>query len=86
MGWNDVELMGNSKFLEGVDASSYFYFIHTYYSEIEDKDWILGEVEYGIKFPCIVGKGNMLATQFHPEKSHRIGLRIVDNFVREVYQ
>ncbi len=84
MGWNDVEISGDSKFLEGINTSSYFYFIHTYYSEIDDKEWILGEVEYGLRFPCIVGRGNMIATQFHPEKSHKIGLRIVENFVRHV--
>jgi imidazole glycerol-phosphate synthase subunit HisH len=82
MGWNDVELKGKSKFLEGVDTSSYFYFIHSYYPEIEDHSWSLGEVNYGDTFSCIVGKDNLIATQFHPEKSHKVGLKIVENFVR----
>lgn len=84
MGWNEVEITGNSKFLESIHSPSYFYFIHTYYPEIENRDWIMGEVEYGVRFPCIVGKGNMIATQFHPEKSHKIGLKIINNFVRHV--
>lgn len=84
MGWNEVEIKGKSKFLEGIDQSSYFYFIHSYYPEIEDKNWSLGEVTYGKRFSCIVGKDNMIATQFHPEKSHKAGLRIVENFVRNV--
>jgi imidazole glycerol-phosphate synthase subunit HisH len=82
MGWNDVEFTGHSKFLEGVNSNSYFYFIHSYYPEIKDESWMLGRVFYGKQFPCIVGKGNMIATQFHPEKSHKAGLKIVENFVR----
>lgn len=84
MGWNDVRIGGDSRFLEGIESGGFFYFIHSYYPEIGDPRWILGEVEYGVRFPCIVGRGNMIATQFHPEKSHRAGLRIVENFVRAV--
>ncbi len=86
MGWNDVEFIRNSRFLDGIETSSYFYFIHTYYPEVTDREWIIGEVEYGVKFPCIVGKGNLIATQFHPEKSHVKGLRIIENFVKHVYK
>lgn len=85
MGWNEVEICGKSKYLEGINDSSYFYFIHTYYPELTDREWILGEVEYGVRFPCIVGKNNIIATQFHPEKSHNIGLHIIENFVKYVY-
>jgi glutamine amidotransferase len=82
MGWNNVELKGKSKFLNGIDTLSYFYFIHSYYPVIEDHSLSLGEVNYGETFSCIVGKDNMIATQFHPEKSHKVGLKIVENFVR----
>ena len=84
MGWNNVVLRGESRFLDGVSSGSYFYFIHSYYPVVEDESWIIGEVEYGVKFPCIVGRGNCIATQFHPEKSHNAGLKIVENFVRSV--
>ncbi len=84
MGWNSVEIVRESPFLAGVPSPSYFYFIHSYYPVVEDREWIMGEVDYGVRFPCIVGKGNLIATQFHPEKSHRIGLKIVENFVRAV--
>lgn len=84
MGWNGVEMVRQSPFLAGIESGSYFYFIHTFYPEIEDPGWVLGSVEYGVPFPCIVGKGNMIATQFHPEKSHHVGLKIVENFVRLV--
>ncbi|HON78408.1 MAG TPA: imidazole glycerol phosphate synthase subunit HisH [Spirochaetota bacterium] len=83
MGWNNVVLRNESQYLEGVDSGSYFYFIHTYYPEVKDRDWVIGEAEYGVTFPCIVGKGNVIATQFHPEKSHHVGLKIIENFVRK---
>lgn len=86
MGWNDVRLSGNNPYLASVPSGSYFYFIHSYYPEIADPAWVVGEVDYGITFPCIVGKGNVIATQFHPEKSHRVGLRIIENFVTAVRQ
>lgn len=84
MGWNQVELRKDSPFLEDIPSGSYFYFIHTFYPRVEDSSWIMGETEYGVRFPCIVGRGNCIATQFHPEKSHKTGLKIIENFVRYV--
>ncbi len=84
MGWNTVELEHEAPCLAGVPSGSYFYFIHSYYPQVRDLSWVIGEVEYGDRFPCIVGKGNVIATQFHPEKSHTTGLRIIENFVRTV--
>lgn len=84
MGWNTVELAQESKYLDTVASPSYFYFIHSYYPEIKDRSWVIGEAQYGDYFPCIVGKGNIIATQFHPEKSHTVGLKIIENFVRAV--
>lgn len=84
MGWNTVDLLHESTALDGIPSGSYFYFIHSYYPEVRDLSWVIGEVEYGKSFPCIVGKGNIIATQFHPEKSHTVGLKIVENFVRAV--
>jgi glutamine amidotransferase len=81
MGWNTVDLVNNNKYFDSIDSNNYFYFIHSYYPQIIDKDWIVGEVNYGINFPCVVGKGNIIATQFHPEKSHKFGLKIIENFV-----
>lgn len=84
MGWNTVEVKKDSVYLNSVSTNSYFYFIHSYYPEIKDNNWVIGEVTYGETFPCIVGKGNIIATQFHPEKSHSVGLKIIENFVRTV--
>lgn len=83
MGWNQVKLLQNNIYLDGIEDNSFFYFIHTYHPVIEEGDWIIGECEYGYSFPCIAGKGNVLATQFHPEKSHNVGLKIIENFVRK---
>jgi len=84
MGWNSVTFKGESPFLEGVPQESYFYFIHSYHPVADDPSWVLGETTYSETFPCIVGRKNCIATQFHPEKSHRFGLKIVENFVRAV--
>ncbi len=80
MGWNSVEIKQESDFLRNI-PDNYFYFIHSYYPQPEDTSWIIGEAEYGTKFTCIVGKDNLFATQFHPEKSHTAGLKIIENFV-----
>lgn len=84
MGWNSVKLKGSSPFLEGIPDESYFYFIHSFHPAPVSDEWTLGEAEYGLKFPCIAGKGNLIAAQFHPEKSHKWGLKIVENFVKKV--
>jgi len=83
MGWNQVKLHGNSKFMKGIPDNSYFYFIHSFHPSLNDNSWLIGSAEYGIEFPCIVGKNNIIATQFHPEKSHKFGLKIIENFVKE---
>lgn len=82
MGWNQVNFRKKSVFLDGIDNLSYFYFIHSYYPVAEDDSWVIGESEYGPVFPCIVGKNNIFASQFHPEKSHNSGLKIIENFSR----
>jgi imidazole glycerol-phosphate synthase subunit HisH len=84
MGWNNVDIIQESQVLAGIPSGSYFYFIHSYYPEIRDRSWVIGEVDYGSNFPCIVGRENIIATQFHPEKSHTVGLKIIENFVRTV--
>jgi glutamine amidotransferase len=83
MGWNSIEFARESKFLKGIPSGEYFYFIHTFYPQPADESVVLGTSEYGVKFACIVEKGNLLAAQFHPEKSHNAGLKIIENFVRD---
>ena len=85
MGWNSASMARESKFFKSIPDGNYFYFIHSFYPVLEDDTWGIATTEYGIKFPCVVGKSNIIATQFHPEKSHNNGLKIIENFVNEVY-
>jgi glutamine amidotransferase len=84
IGWNTVRFRASHPLLEGVPDESYFYFVHSYYVEPADPVAIVGETDYGVTFASIVAHGNVFATQFHPEKSSGIGLRIYRNFARLV--
>ncbi|WP_407400242.1 imidazole glycerol phosphate synthase subunit HisH [Treponema sp.] len=82
MGWNDIEICnGGSKLLEGIDAHSDFYFVHSYVIQPEDENVIKGYANYGIKVPSVIEKDNLTVFQFHPEKSGKAGLKILENFV-----
>ncbi|MBN2418605.1 MAG: imidazole glycerol phosphate synthase subunit HisH [Deltaproteobacteria bacterium] len=82
MGWNSVELKTGHPLFEGVEPDSEFYFVHSYYPAPESGDKILGETNYGITFTSVILSDNLVAVQFHPEKSGRPGLKILDNFCR----
>ena len=81
MGWNSVSLGPAHPALAGIPTGSYFYFVHSYYAELEDASGVAGTTEYGVPFCSIYAKDNLVATQFHPEKSGPTGLRIYQNFV-----
>ncbi len=82
MGWNDVEICnGGSRLLEGVSNHSDFYFVHSYVIQPEDPSVIKGYADYGMMVPSIVEKDNLTVFQFHPEKSGKAGLKILENFV-----
>jgi imidazole glycerol-phosphate synthase subunit HisH len=82
IGWNTVRFRAHHPLLEGVPDDSYFYFVHSYFVDPTDPSTIVGETDYGVTFASIVARGNVFATQFHPEKSAGIGLRIYRNFAR----
>ena len=82
MGWNQVKQKIDHPVFEGVPDNSNFYFVHSYYVDPEDKSLVAGTTEYGVEFCSIIIKGNVVGTQFHPEKSGDLGLRIYDNFLR----
>ena len=82
MGWNTVELRYAHPVFEGVPSGSYFYFVHSYYPRPADDGVVLGETEYGLRFASVVARDNLVATQFHPEKSGEHGLRLYANFLR----
>lgn len=82
MGWNTVRLAEPHPLFDGVAQDSYFYFVHSYYPSPDDHSIVIGETEYeGVTFPSVVGRENVVATQFHPEKSGEDGLRLYANFV-----
>jgi len=80
MGWNGVEVKRDHPLFEGVDPESEFYFVHSYYPSPADPGTVLGETHYGTRFSSVIAAKNLLAVQFHVEKSGRPGLRILSNF------
>jgi imidazole glycerol-phosphate synthase subunit HisH len=82
MGWNELKLQKPDPFIEGVAAGSFVYFVHSYYAAPASSDITLASVDHGVEFPAIVHRGNIWATQFHPEKSQKVGERLLDNFAR----
>jgi len=83
MGWNNASFAGKSPLLEGIDDGTYFYFVHSYYV-VPEEDVAVTKTGYGLEFVSGIEKGNIFATQFHPEKSQSAGLRILKNFAEKV--
>ncbi|HEO72375.1 MAG TPA: imidazole glycerol phosphate synthase subunit HisH, partial [Candidatus Hydrogenedentes bacterium] len=82
MGWNDLPTRKASPLFEGVRDDACFYFAHSYYVECDNEDAVLCTTHYGHDFVSGIALGNIYGTQFHPEKSHANGLRVVRNFIR----
>src|SRR5574340_717696 len=82
MGWNRVEFRQGHPVFAGIPEAAEFYFVHAYYPAPADEGWIAGRTDYGIRFCAAVAKDNLVAVQFHPEKSGRPGLALLANFCR----
>ena len=80
MGWNEVRVLQPHPLLEGIDAGDEFYFVHGYFPQPEDQANVYAVTDYESEFASAVGQKNYFATQFHPEKSGRVGLRLLANF------
>jgi glutamine amidotransferase len=81
MGWNQVSHRGRLRLFAGVPDDAYFYFVHSYYPVLEERDDLpVAWCDYGIRFAAAIERGPIWATQFHPEKSQRWGLRLLENF------
>ena len=80
MGWNEVKAVQPHPVLEGIEAGDEFYFVHGYYPDPQDKAHVFALTEYEHEFASAVGCDNCIATQFHPEKSGRVGLRLLQKF------
>jgi glutamine amidotransferase len=81
MGWSQITPAKSSSLLDGIDSSSRFYFVHSYFVECFDRGDVLAEATYGVKFAAAVERGGVVGVQFHPEKSHRFGVQMFRNFV-----
>ena len=84
MGWNSIELVGHHRIFENIDTTNQFYFVHSYYAEVTDEKWLKGTTQYGVEFCSVLAHENVIATQFHPEKSGFIGLKLYENFANNL--
>ncbi len=82
MGWNQVKQKLSHQIFEGISDGSNFYFVHSYYVDPADKSIVAGETDYGLDFCSMIIKDNLVATQFHPEKSGETGLKLLSNFLK----
>ena len=82
MGWNQVKQKTSHPIFDGIPDEANFYFVHSYYADPDDRSLVAGETEYGIPICSVLTRGNLVATQFHPEKSGEVGIRFYDNFIK----
>ena len=81
IGWNQINIVKESKIFKDIENNSHMYFVHSYEFIPNDKNVISGTTDYSSNIVCSVEKENIFGTQFHPEKSDKIGLKIIDNFI-----
>ena len=81
IGWNEIEIQKESKIFKDIKNKSHMYFVHSYEFIPEDKSVISATAEYSSKIVCSVERDNLYGTQFHPEKSDKTGLKIIENFI-----
>ncbi len=80
MGWNQINQTVDHEILAGVNPADEFYFVHSFFPYPENQEYVIAKTVYGIEFPSVIGLKNLIATQFHPEKSGKPGLQILKNF------
>ncbi len=81
MSWNEVVISKKSMLMEGLEDEARFYFVHTYHMQSKNENDVLTNSNYGYEFVSAVEKENIFGVQFHPEKSHKFGMRLLENFV-----
>jgi glutamine amidotransferase len=82
VGWNQVRQRRIDPLLAGIPDNAFFYFVHSYFCEVDDISAVVGETDYGTLYPSVVAQQNVFGVQFHPEKSQAAGLRLLANFAR----
>jgi glutamine amidotransferase len=81
MGWNEVYQRSSHPLWQGIEDGERFYFVHSYYVHAADRALVAGSVDYGVSADAALARDNLFAVQFHPEKSHTAGLRLLRNFI-----
>jgi glutamine amidotransferase len=81
MGWNVIKVCQTNPIFEGLYEEARFYFVHSFHVLCHDAQDVLAQTHYGYEFPSVIGHGNIIGTQFHPEKSHKFGMKLLKNFV-----
>ena len=81
IGWNSIDINPSRKLMKGIPSDSYVYFVHSFYLEAANLSDVIATTEYGVKIHAAVERDNIMATQFHPEKSSDVGLKILSNFI-----
>ncbi len=84
MGWNEVKVCREHPLVAGWDPESRFYFVHSYHVVAKETDAVLAETDYGVTIHSLLGRSNIMGAQFHPEKSHKYGMRLLKNFAENV--
>mgnify|MGYP001441904312 FL=1 len=82
IGWNQLNIVKDSKIFKGITNNSHMYFVHSYELVPDDKSLVSATTDYSSNIVCSIEKENIFGTQFHPEKSNKIGLKIIDNFIK----
>ena len=84
MGWNTIRRSASHPLFEGMPGDSRFYFVHSYHVVCDSPEATIAETDYGVSFPSSIARENVLGVQFHPEKSHRFGMQLLENFARRI--
>jgi imidazole glycerol-phosphate synthase subunit HisH len=82
MGWNNIKPVKIDGLLQEIDLDAHFYFLHSYYFQCHRSEDVIAVTDYGEEFACVVNSGNIFGVQFHPEKSHQWGIRLLENFAK----
>lgn len=81
MGWNSIKVCQTNPIFEDLYIEARFYFVHSFHVLCHNEQDVLAKTEYGYEFPSVIGRENIFGTQFHPEKSHKFGMKLLKNFV-----
>ena len=84
MGWNSIKINNKNGIFKDIEGEPYVYFVHSYYLDAADKSIVSATTQYGVEIDAAVQYGNIIATQFHPEKSGEVGLKMLKNFVEMI--